>query len=431
VASKNKKLRSGYTTGACAAAAAKAATMILLSGKSVNRLIGKSQNKQSPPIHPFTHSPIYREIEIPFPDGSRHKFKIQDSRFKDGIAAASTIKDAGDDPDVTNGAEIRAEARIINNMVRQSNGETEIFARSPIHPFTYSPVIIRGGKGVGKVTKPGLQVPVGESAINPVPRKMIKEAVMEVISEFGESGNRLIGESQKQSPSFPIHPFTYSPIHRLVEITISVPDGEELAKKTLNSRLGIINGISILGTTGIVKPISAEAWTATITSSMDVAKAMGRSDIVLSAGRASEKAHINKFKFPEESYVMMGDYLEFALFEAKKHGFKKIHLCAQWAKMLKIAMATPQTHVRHGAIDLKKAVEFLKGLGAGDWELVQDFNTAMEIFEFISASRITHHASLFLKVCAAAKKYAEGIAKEIPVDVYLVSYEGEIIADSE
>ncbi|PIX88697.1 MAG: hypothetical protein COZ31_05755, partial [Nitrospirae bacterium CG_4_10_14_3_um_filter_44_29] len=201
--------------------------------------------------------------------------------------------------------------------------------------------------------------------------------------------------------------------------------------KTLNSRLGIINGISILGTTGIVKPISAEAWTATITSSMDVAKAMGRSDIVLSAGRASEKAHINKFKFPEESYVMMGDYLEFALFEAKKHGFKKIHLCAQWAKMLKIAMATPQTHVRHGAIDLKKAVEFLKGLGAGDWELVQDFNTAMEIFEFISASRITHHASLFLKVCAAAKKYAEGIAKEIPVDVYLVSYEGEIIADSE
>jgi len=425
VASKNKKLRSGYTTGACAAAAAKAATMILLSGKSVNRLIGKSQNKQSPPIHPFTHSPIYREIEIPFPDGSRHKFKIQDSRFKDGIAAASTIKDAGDDPDVTNGAEIRAEARIINNMVRQSNGETEIFAHSPIHPFTYSPVIIRGGKGVGKVTKPGLQVPVGESAINPVPRKMIKEAVMEVISEFGESEGgdcpRFTGAAVESGLSQTAG----------IEITISVPDGEELAKKTLNSRLGIINGISILGTTGIVKPISAEAWTATITSSMDVAKAMGRSDIVLSAGRASEKAHINKFKFPEESYVMMGDYLEFALFEAKKHGFKKIHLCAQWAKMLKIAMATPQTHVRHGAIDLKKAVEFLKGLGAGDWELVQDFNTAMEIFEFISASRITHHASLFLKVCAAAKKYAEGIAKEIPVDVYLVSYEGEIIADSE
>ncbi|PIW89743.1 MAG: cobalt-precorrin-5B (C(1))-methyltransferase [Nitrospirae bacterium CG_4_8_14_3_um_filter_44_28] len=425
MASKNKKLRSGYTTGACAAAAAKAATMILLSGKSVNRLIGKSQNKQSPPIHPFTHSPIYREIEIPFPDGSRHKFKIQDSRFKDGIAAASTIKDAGDDPDVTNGAEIRAEARIINNMVRQSNGETEIFAHSPIHPFTYSPVIIRGGKGVGKVTKPGLQVPVGESAINPVPRKMIKEAVMEAIIEQ-KSRRAEEQQSKAENTTALLHYCTTA-----LEITISVPDGEELAKKTLNSRLGIINGISILGTTGIVKPISAEAWTATITSSMDVAKAMGRSDIVLSAGRASEKAHINKFKFPEESYVMMGDYLEFALFEAKKHGFKKIHLCAQWAKMLKIAMATPQTHVRHGAIDLKKAVEFLKGLGAGDWELVQDFNTAMEIFEFISASRITHHASLFLKVCAAAKKYAEGIAKEIPVDVYLVSYEGEIIADSE
>ena len=211
---------------------------------------------------------------------------------------------------------------------------------------------------MGVVTKPGLSIPVGEAAINPVPSKMIKEAVMEAISESGESGNRLIGESQKQSPSFPIHPFTYSPIHRLVEITISVVNGEKLAKKTLNSRLGIISGISILGTTGIVKPISAEAWTATITSSMDVAKAMGRSEIVLSAGRSSEKAHMEKFNLHQESYVMMGDYLEFALIEAKKHGFKKIHLCAQWAKMLKIAMATPQTHVRHGAIDIKKLLNF-------------------------------------------------------------------------
>ena len=147
------------------------------------------------------------------------------------MATASVIKDAGDDPDVTNGAEIVAEVKMINDMAKQSNGETEIFSHSPIHPFTHSPVIIKGGKGVGVVTKPGLPIPVGEAAINPVPGKMIRAAVMEVISEFGESGNRLIGESQKQSPSFPIHPFTYSPIHRLVEITISVVNGEKLAKK--------------------------------------------------------------------------------------------------------------------------------------------------------------------------------------------------------
>ena len=202
-----------------------------------------------------------------------------------------------------------------------------------------------------------------------------------------------------------------------------------------------MGGISILGTTGIVKPISAEAWTATITSSMDVAKAMGRDEIVLSAGRSSEKAHMNKFNLPQESYVMMGDYLEFALLEAKKHEFKKIHLCAQWAKMLKIAMAIPQTHVKHGAIDIKKAVEFLKGLGVKDWGLVQEFNTAMEIFNFIVSSyhspihpvRDTslNGVHLFTNVCVAAKKYAEGIASEIPVISYLVSYEGKIIANSE
>ncbi|MDO8746352.1 MAG: cobalt-precorrin-5B (C(1))-methyltransferase, partial [Thermodesulfovibrionales bacterium] len=206
--------------------------------------------------------------------------------------------------------------------------------------------------------------------------------------------------------------------------------GEKLAKKTLNSRLGIIGGISILGTTGIVKPISAEAWTATIISSMDVAKAMGRGEIVLSAGRSSEKAHVEKFGLPQESYIMMGDYLEFALLEAKKHAFKKIHLCAQWAKMLKIAMATPQTHVRHGSIDIKKAIEFLKNIDSEFCALGSEYNTAMEIFNFIvSSSHSPIHR--FTNVCVAAKKYAEGIASEIPVISYLVSYEGKIIANSE
>jgi len=427
VASKNKNLRSGYTTGACAAAAAKAATMILLSGESVNRLIGKSQNKQSPSIHPFTHSPIYREIEIPFPDGSRHTFKIHNSQLithnSQLVARATVIKDAGDDPDVTNGAEISATVRLIkqrsSRAAEQQNKDKDA-----------SVLTVKGGEGIGIVTKPGLAIPVGEAAINPVPRKMIKEAVMEAITESGELVNRLIGKPQKPSSSHPIHPFTHSPVHQ-IEITISVPDGEKLAKKTLNSRLGIIGGISILGTTGIVKPISAEAWTATITSSMDVAKAMGRSEIVLSAGRSSEKAHMNKFNLPQESYVMMGDYLEFALLEAKKHGFKKIHLCAQWAKMLKIAMATPQTHVRHGAIDIKKAVEFLRSYQPSAISS-QPFNTAMEIFEFLRHPALNAQRSALLKaVCIAAKKYAESIASEIPVISYLVSYEGEIIAQSE
>ncbi len=371
-----KNLRSGYTTGACAAAVAKAAVLLLL---------GWSPDAERPPLE---------SVEIPFPDNSRISFRIQDSGFRirgsDCIATASVIKDAGDDPDVTHGAKIVAQARAVA-------------MREP--PMQ---IIIRGGRGVGRVTKPGLPVPVGEPAINPVPRQMIREAVMEA---------RAIG--------------TRSPRPVAIEITISVPAGEELAEKTLNSRLGIIGGISILGTTGIVKPVSAEAWTATITSSMDVAVATGRKEIVLSAGRTSEKAHMKKYGLPEESYVLMGDYLEYSLKGATKHNFREIHLCAQWAKMLKIAMATPQTHVRFGAIDIKKAVEFLNSLGI-NVPSDQEFNTAREIFDYIIARNVgARHALPLQKVCKAAKNYAEEIAQGIPVISYLVSYDGGIVATSE
>lgn len=388
---RRRHLRSGYTTGACAAAAAKAAMLLLVRGQESGVRSQKT----------------IKTIDIPFPDGSRVKFKIQDLRFKiqDGhlTATASVIKDAGDDPDVTNGAEIRAEIRIQDSGCRMQD-EKEHASCIMYH----ASILIRGGKGVGVVTKPGLSVPVGEPAINPVPRKMIKEAVSEAVQQSAVS-NQLSA----------------------IEVTISVTDGEKLAKKTLNQRLGIMGGISILGTTGIVKPVSSDAWTATIRASMDVAKAMGQNEIVLSAGRASELAHMKKYNLPEECYVMMGDYLEFSLLEAKKHEFKKIHLGAQWAKMLKIAMATPQTHVRHGAIDLKKAAGFLVSLGIQTPEFkTQNFNTAREIFNSIVSS---YHSPihLFTNACVAAKKYAESIASGIPVISYLVSYEGEIIANSE
>lgn len=400
---KRKGLRSGYTTGACAAAAAKAATMLLLSAEERKRRRAEG-----------------KEVEIPFPDGSRVKFRIQDSGFsiQDKTAFASIIKNAGDDPDVTNGAEITAEARFVeqqrNRAAEQQDKDKDT---SVLLRFCASALTIKGGKGVGIATKPGLPVPVGEPAINPVPRRMIQETVMEAISNFKFQGDcpGFTGAAVESG---------LSPTSA-IEITISVTDGERLAKKTLNSRLGIIGGISILGTTGIVKPLSSEAWTATITSSMDVAKAMGRDEVVISAGRSSEKAHMHKFNFPEEAYIMMGDYLEFALIEAKKHGFKKIHLCAQWAKMLKIAMATPQTHVRHGALDTRRAVEFLNTIVIAI-PLDAQFNTAREIFDLA----LSLQPSAFSKVCEAAKRYAEKITGSVPVIAYLVSYEGEIITGS-
>ena len=380
---KNKGLRSGYTTGACAAAAAKAAVQLLLGGKRENATA----------------------VEIPFPDGSRVKFRVHGSEIRGQSTRASVVKDAGDDPDITHCAEIAAEARIV-----RKRGSTHASVGA-IHELPLQ-IIIKGGMGVGTVTKPGLPVPVGQPGINPVPRKMIEEAVKE--SAKAQKCKSAIGKK----------------IH-IIEITISVPKGKELAKKTLNSRLGIVGGLSILGTTGIVKPVSTEAWTATIASSMDVAKAMGHKEIVFSAGRTSERAHLRKYDFPEEAYVLIGDYLEFSLREAEKHKFKKILLCAQWAKMLKIAMATPQTHVRFGAIDIKKAVKFLNSL-AIDIPRDYDFNTAREIFDYIIAKNTSvRRTESFRKVCNAAKKYAREISIDTPVETCLVSYEREIIAVSE
>lgn len=402
---RKKGLRSGYTTGACAAAATKAAAMLLLQGQWAR---GK------------------RQVEIPFPYGSRVSFKIHNSELithdSKLVARSSIIKDAGDDPDVTNGAEIIAEVRLTeqHKQVGDCSRFTGAAIESGLSPT--SSIIIKGGAGVGIATKPGLPVPVGEAAINPVPRKMIREAVMEALSESADARKRGSAEAKNLQTS-------ELPNFRTVEITISATDGEKLAKKTLNSRLGIVGGISILGTTGIVRPISSEAWTATITSSMDVAKAMGHDEIVLSAGRASELAHMKKYKLPEECYAMMGDYLEFSLLEARRHGFKKIHLCAQWAKMLKIAMSTPQTHVRHGALDTKRAVGFLNTLGINVPHALQ-FNTAREILDFIISSSPSSH-SPFSRVCSAAKKYASGVISGLPVIAHLVSYEGDIITSSE
>ena len=424
--SKNKKLRSGYTTGACAAAAAKAAAVLMWNAECA---LHSREHTPHSRVHSLTpgagslapgaggmrNGSNIESVEIPFPDGSRVTFRLHASgyRVQEKTAFASIIKDAGDDPDVTNGAEIRAEVSINAECALHSREHSLALGAGGMRnaEWVNPEIVIKGGKGVGTVTKPGLAMPVGEAAINPVPRRMIREAVMEAVS---------VSASQIPNSEFRIP-------H--LEVTISVPAGEELAKKTLNHRLGIVGGISILGTTGIVRPISAAAWTATITASMDVAKAAGLGSVVISSGRTSEKAHMKKYHFPEEAYAMMGDYLEFSLQDAKRHGFREVHLCAQWAKMLKAAMGTPQTHVRHGALEAKEAAEFLGKLGIGI-SRGKAFNTSREIYDFIQ-SAIPDPQSAMTMLCTAAKRYAEGITSGIPVIAHLVSYEGDILAESE
>ncbi|WPD21804.1 MAG: cobalt-precorrin-5B (C(1))-methyltransferase CbiD [Candidatus Electrothrix scaldis] len=361
------KLRSGYTTGACAAAAAKTATLMLLGGSSP------------------------QQVNIPFPNGERHSFLVHTCFLEGETARASVIKDAGDDPDVTNGAEIIAVVKKVSKFRKGEVGEGD------------EAVVIRAGSGVGTVTKLGLPIPVGEPAVNPVPRQMIRDAMAEAINETVASSIDL--------PS--------------LVVTISVRDGEALAEKTLNRRLGIIGGLSILGTTGIVRPVSAKAWTDTIDASMKVARAAGLEEVVLSTGRTSEAAAQKFLQLPEEAQVMMGDYLEYALQAAGRYGFGKIHLAGMWAKILKGALCIPQTHVRNGALEMEQAADLLGELGLEQDRvaLMKQANTAREILQSLQGQR---RDELVRAVCRKARQYAEECSG-LPVSVYLVTSEDGVI----
>jgi cobalt-precorrin-5B (C1)-methyltransferase len=353
-----RRLRSGYTTGACAAAATKAAVLLLLG------------------------RPRPESVEIPFPDGSRHGFAVHYCEVKSGQAWASVIKDAGDDPDVTNGAEIAASVSFLPEGESLADGVR----------LEQTGIFLCGGAGVGRVTKPGLAVKPGEPAINPVPRRMILAAALEALGTV--AGKPL-------------------------QVEISVAKGEELAEKTLNNRLGIVGGLSILGTTGIVHPVSAEAWTATIEASLSVAKEAGLTEVVLSTGRTSEKGAQTMLALQEEAYAMMGDYLEFSLLAAARRGFATIHLTGMWAKIMKAALEIPQTHVRHGALEVTEGLALLVRLGADSSLLasLKEVNTAREIHERLHEQG---RDDLIRAVCEAAKRYAQKVSG-LPVHVYLVN----------
>ena len=354
-----KRLRSGFTTGSCAAAAAKAAAFALM------------------------HGACPENIDIPFPDGRTINFAVHQCTINESSATASVIKDAGDDPDVTNRAEIVATVC------------SDHLSTDPVRCVLLDNILLCGGQGVGTVTKPGLAIEVGQPAINPVPRQMIVAAIQEIA------------------------------VHRKLTVSISVPRGAELAEKTLNKRLGILGGISILGTTGIVRPISADAWTATIKASLDVAREAGLSEVVLSTGRTSEKGAQQLLELPEEAYAMMGDYLEFSLQEAAIRGFQTIHLSGMWAKIMKAALRIPQTHVRNGALEVVDGAKLLANLGAEGVLLqkIKGSNTAREMLSHIEAAG---QDKLVEAVCLKAQEYCQDVT-DTRVKVYLVDHKAEII----
>jgi len=325
-----RTLRSGYTTGACAAAAAKGAARMLRDQRCVE------------------------EVELLLPAGVTARFRLQGQSFDANGARCFVVKDAGDDPDVTHGVEVHAEVTLT----------------LPLPPINKGGVVIDGGKGIGRVTKPGLAVPVGEWAINPVPRRMISEALLEVFAD--------------QPPPVVIH------------CCLSIPDGEERAKRTLNARLGILGGLSILGTSGIVRPISHQAWTDTLDAALDVTLAGGCDTVVLSTGRTSELAAqqvlVGKSsppvtggeagRLPEEAFVMMGDHVGYALEACHRRGLPRIVLAAQFAKLVKIACGHRQTHVSASRLDLAQLAGWCRtcGLDEPPAETIECANTAREVY---------------------------------------------------
>ena len=391
---KQKSLRHGYTTGACAAAAARGAVLML-----------RDQH-------------LLDEVDIILPRGETARFRLHGQIFTRNSADCFVVKDAGDDPDVTHGAEIHAQA-----LLAEASGD--------------GAVIIRGGPGVGRVTKPGLAVPVGEWAINPVPRRMITMAVNEVLSIH--------------CPLFTGH---CAPV--LPQVTISIPNGQELAKKTLNARLGIVGGLSILGTTGIVKPISSKAWTDTIDASIDVALACGGSTLVLSTGRTSELAAQRLLSrvegsamsraptekppvfctfcplpaegppapLPDEAYIMMGDHVGHTLRACERKGVQGVILAAQFAKLLKIACGHEQIHVSSSTLDLRTLADWLKSSPRVSHlaSFASRSTTAREVFE--SSGKDPELAAL---VCDRAAAFADRIAPGLRVQVFLAGYGGEMI----
>jgi cobalt-precorrin-5B (C1)-methyltransferase len=336
------------------------------------------------------HQRLLHEVEIILPRGEVVRFHLQGQKYDAAAASCFVVKDAGDDPDVTNGAEVHAEVA----LAAGSKGG----------------IAIMGGTGIGRVTKPGLAVPVGEWAINPVPRSMIEDGVSEAY-----------------------HVSTETPALR---VTISIPNGEALANRTLNARLGIVGGLSILGTTGIVKPISAAAWTDTIDSALDVALAGGCETVVLSTGRTSETiaqqflvTQGKRLKpegnhWPEEGFVMMGDYFGHAMRSCAKKGCRQVVIAGQFAKLLKIACGHEQTHVSSSTLDLQQLAAWVADDPdlAALTSLVRRANTARQVMVEAAGD------SLLAKLVAEkAAQTAHLFAPAMEIKVLMAGYDGKVL----
>ena len=347
-----RALRRGWTTGTCAAAAAKAAFAALVTGDFPD------------------------PVAVTLPRGDRPSFALAMTRMAGDAATAGIIKDAGDDPDVTHGALICATVRL---------------------SAAGSGVIFRAGEGVGTVTRAGLPIAPGEPAINPVPRRMIADAIAEIAAVNGRAAD--------------------------AEVEISIPGGEALAAKTLNARLGIVGGLSILGTTGIVVPYSCSSWIYSIRSGIDVARAAGLTHIVGATGANSESAVQRLYGLPEIALIDMGDFVGGMLKYLRRHPVPRVTIAGGVAKMTKLAQGLTDLHSKRGEVDLSTLAKFAVAAGAAEQirRGVLAANTAAQAFAIASAAGI----ALGDEVARAARKTAANVVTSTDIAIEVVLFDRE------
>ena len=351
-----KQLRTGFTTGACATAATKAATLLLVAGRAVST------------------------VDVWLPVGRRVEFDVERcERVEGGATEAVVVKDAGDDPDVTHGAHLTA---------------TVAWSDEPgIHLY--------GGDGIGVITRPGLGLEVDGPAINGTPRQMIRIAVEEVIDPYTGRG---------------------------VDVVLSVPGGEDMAKRTTNKRLGIIGGISILGTTGIVRPFSTASWRASVLQAIDVMAAQDIATCVLSTGGRTERAAMRLLPdLDEVSFVEVGDFTGAAIERCVDKGLSSLVFVGMAGKLAKLGAGVMMTHYTRSRVDTGYLAEVTDRAG-GSEELiaaVREANTGRHAFELWTAAGIADVAgdTLCDDVASNLARWAERCGGHLDVDAVLVDFD--------
>jgi cobalt-precorrin-5B (C1)-methyltransferase len=353
-------LRSGYTTGSCATATSLAAARLLLGGiaSDVAEIV----------------LPKGRHVPMPLVFCRL----IDDGDHGDAGAEAGTIKDAGDDPDVTHGALVFARVRL-----RAEPG-----------------VSFHAGPGVGTVTRAGLMLAVGEPAINPVPRKMMTEHLADLAAEYGYAGG--------------------------FDVTIGVEGGEALAQKTMNPRLGIVGGLSILGTTGIVRPFSCSAYIASIHQGIDVARANGYRHVAACTGNASEEAMRAYYGLPDIALIEMGDFVGAVFKHLRRAPIHQVSVCGGFGKLSKLAAGHLDLHSRHSSIDLPQLAGWAAdhGADAALQDAIREANTSQQ------ALALARQAGVPLGdiVCAHALRVArDAVPPEVAVEMFAIDRQGNIV----